>query len=71
METRVAQIESHRPEGIGKQKTFRRQNARPGRFAARDHHARRAVSEQHGRNQVGLREILALKGECGNLDRDQ
>ena len=62
---------SHRGERIGKQKTFRRQNARPRRFAARDHHARRAVAKQHGRNQIGLRKILALKGQRGNFHGDE
>ena len=71
VEAGIAQIESHRGERIGKQKTLGRQNARPGRFASGDDHARRAVAEQHRRNQIGLGKILALKRERGKFDRNQ
>src|SRR5882762_1721736 len=63
VETGIAQVKSHRVQRIGKEKTFRSDDARPTRFAARNHHAGRAVSEQYRGDKVRLGEILALKCE--------
>ncbi len=70
MEAGVAQVKSHRAEGVRKRIGFRHQDLRAGSFLPGDNHRSGAISEKNGRNQVGLGNVFALKGKRGKLDGD-
>src|ERR1700693_1214611 len=66
----IKQVETHSAERVRKRVGFGYQNLRAFYFFAADQHRRRAVTKQDRRDQVGLRNILALERERGKLDRD-
>ena len=70
VESGIAQIKAHRSQRIGKRVSFCFENLRSPHLFPADHHGCRAVTKENRRNQVGLRNVLALKSERWQLHRD-
>src|SRR5258708_7931334 len=69
MKSGVAQVKSHRAQGIGKCISFCLENLRPLHLLPADYYSCGAVTKKNRRNQVGLRNIFALKRKRRQLDR--
>ena len=70
MKTGIAKIEAHGAERIGERVSFRRENFRAAIRFAGDNDGSSAVAKENRRDQVCLRNILALEGESGKFHRE-
>src|ERR1700757_3370848 len=70
VKTGIAQIETNGPQRIRECVGLRDQYARPWSILSGYGHRRGSVAKQDGRNQIGLRNVLALKSERREFDRN-
>src|ERR1700751_942010 len=70
MEARIPQVETHGTERIGERVGFGDEDSGSLAAVAADEHGGGAVAEQNRRDQVGLRNVLTLKGERREFDGD-
>ncbi len=68
MEAGIAEIEAHGAERIGKGIGFRRKNFGALAGFAGDDHGGGAIAEKNRRNEIGLGNVFALKGERRKFD---
>ena len=70
MKSGIPQVETHGAERIGKRVGFGDEDSGSVAAVAADEHGGGAVAEQDRRDQVGLRNVLALEGERGEFNGD-
>jgi len=64
VEAGVAQVEAHGVERVGERVGFRDKDLRAARARlGRDEHSGGAIAEQNRGDEIGLGNVLALKGE--------